>query len=200
MPDIDLSFSAVQIASNMETASSSQQKKRFIQHDPLEEWRLLNMPLIKKRRLFGSSRNNLFKSNNKNLDSDDCDLTNLNWLQDFNLLKKFYSSTLDPNNKGVIDIACMAKSGPVTQDCVHKVSLVLSSLNPCSIRPVKSQNYQHRKPPYSYSALIFMAIESSEEKSMMVRDIYKWIINNFPYFATAPSGKHHLFFSLSKFS
>ncbi|KAH9415158.1 forkhead box [Dermatophagoides pteronyssinus] len=33
-----------------------------------------------------------------------------------------------------------------------------------------------------------MAIESSPTRSMMVRDIYKWIINRYPFFLTAPSG------------
>lgn len=44
------------------------------------------------------------------------------------------------------------------------------------------------KPPHSYSTLILMAIESTPHKAMMLSDIYKWLINNFPYFATAPPG------------
>lgn len=57
------------------------------------------------------------------------------------------------------------------------------------------------KPPYSFSSLIFMAIEDSPNKMLPVKDIYEWIVNNFPYYRTASGGwrnsvRHNL--SLSK--
>lgn len=57
------------------------------------------------------------------------------------------------------------------------------------------------KPPYSFSSLIFMAIEDSPDKRLPVKDIYEWIVNSFPYYRTASGGwrnsvRHNL--SLSK--
>uniref|UniRef100_UPI0037E89A76 forkhead box protein N3 n=1 Tax=Semicossyphus pulcher TaxID=241346 RepID=UPI0037E89A76 len=44
------------------------------------------------------------------------------------------------------------------------------------------------KPPYSFSSLIFMAIEDSPDKRLPVKDIYEWIVNNFPFYRTASGG------------
>lgn len=57
------------------------------------------------------------------------------------------------------------------------------------------------KPPYSFSSLIFMAIEGSPNKLLPVKGIYEWIVNRFPYYRTASGGwrnsvRHNL--SLSK--
>ncbi|KAF7667022.1 hypothetical protein LDENG_00081500 [Lucifuga dentata] len=46
----------------------------------------------------------------------------------------------------------------------------------------------NRKPPYSFSCLIFMAIEDAPNKRLPVKDIYSWILEHFPYFANAPTG------------
>ncbi|XP_059480340.1 forkhead box protein N3-like [Neocloeon triangulifer] len=44
------------------------------------------------------------------------------------------------------------------------------------------------KPPYSFSCLIFMAIEDSATQKLPVKDIYAWIVDHFPYFQGAPTG------------
>lgn len=104
--------------------------------------------------------------------SDQDDLTCLNWLhQRGNLLP------LQP----------LPKMTPLPQ---------LESSTPTQRLPPASS-----KPPYSFSSLIFMAIEDSPARRLPVKDIYDWIVNNFPYYRTATGGwrnsvRHNL--SLSK--
>uniref|UniRef100_A0A8C4PZZ6 Fork-head domain-containing protein n=1 Tax=Eptatretus burgeri TaxID=7764 RepID=A0A8C4PZZ6_EPTBU len=42
------------------------------------------------------------------------------------------------------------------------------------------------RPPYSYKTLISCAIVSSPEKKLLLRDIYAWIMERFPYYVDAP--------------
>ncbi|XP_055388717.1 mucin-4 [Condylostylus longicornis] len=54
--------------------------------------------------------------------------------------------------------------------------------------PYDPKTHANAKPPYSFSSLIFMAIEDSSEKALPVKEIYAWIVQHFPYFKTAPTG------------
>ncbi|XP_074850166.1 forkhead box protein B2 [Carettochelys insculpta] len=48
-------------------------------------------------------------------------------------------------------------------------------------RPGKS-SYSEQKPPYSYISLTAMAIQSSAEKMLPLSEIYKFIMERFPYY------------------
>ena len=44
------------------------------------------------------------------------------------------------------------------------------------------------RPPYSYSALIAMAIQSSREKRLTLSGIYQYVAENFPFYKRSKTG------------
>ncbi|XP_026078447.1 forkhead box protein N2-like isoform X1 [Carassius auratus] len=110
-------------------------------------------------------------------ESEDDELTNLNWLHE-NLLQNFtLGGEPQPTNSPLFDIE--GGGGSPHSNTTSSTS----SVSPGSVRdPYKS------KPPFSFSLLIYMAIEQSPSKSLPVKDIYGWILKHFPYFSSAPTG------------
>ncbi|XP_036405065.1 forkhead box protein N3-like isoform X1 [Megalops cyprinoides] len=104
---------------------------------------------------------------------EDEELTNLNWLHESsNLLNSFGDTVLrsvspvqEPDRDGA------PSPSPAPSD-----------------PPYDLRQNPNCKPPYSFSCLIFMAIEDSPSKRLPVKDIYNWILHHFPYFANAPTG------------
>ncbi|XP_070325878.1 forkhead box protein N3 isoform X3 [Odocoileus virginianus] len=102
---------------------------------------------------------------------EDEELTNLNWLHESkNLLKSFGESVLRSVSP-VQDPDGEPPPSPAHSDA-----------------PYDARQNPNCKPPYSFSCLIFMAIEDSPTKRLPVKDIYNWILEHFPYFANAPTG------------
>ncbi|XP_007471959.1 PREDICTED: forkhead box protein N3 isoform X3 [Lipotes vexillifer] len=102
---------------------------------------------------------------------EDEELTNLNWLhENKNLLKSFGDSVLRSVSP-VQDLDDDTPPSPAHSDM-----------------PYDARQNPNCKPPYSFSCLIFMAIEDSPTKRLPVKDIYNWILEHFPYFANAPTG------------
>jgi hypothetical protein len=64
----------------------------------------------------------------------------------------------------------------------------LPVLSPKSQKDAKTVNNHQQRPPYSFSCLTFMAIESSQRKRLSVKEIYHWVIEHFPYYQSVPSG------------
>ena len=126
-----------------------------------------------------------------NDDTEDDDLTNLNWLQDGNLLQNMRVSNnfkvdilrfINEENENLYpsSVSVSANNNNVQSD-----ESLTRTVAPITYNP---QVHIQAKPPFSFSSLIFMAIESSPSKALPVKDIYAWIIEHFPYYRNSPSG------------
>ncbi|XP_029110288.1 forkhead box protein N2-like isoform X1 [Scleropages formosus] len=115
--------------------------------------------------------------------AEDEELTNLNWLHE-NLLQNFTlgGPEAHPSGSPLFDI----------EGDGLPFSSVSSSASPSSSSLLGGRGGEKdslkSKPPFSFSLLIYMAIEQSPGKSLPVKDIYGWILEHFPYFSSAPTG------------
>jgi len=107
---------------------------------------------------------------------NDNDLTSVNWLSRNDVLRGFnVGSSVPP----------MSPPREGDQDYGSELDLSQNgSLNGDGFLKQKTPS----KPPYSFSSLIFMAIEESPNKRLPVKDIYNWIMDRFPYFRDARLG------------
>ena len=111
-------------------------------------------------------------------DPDD-DLTSLNWLQNNDILKGFeVSATVPP----------MSPSRDANGDLFDTPPRGGQAKGPFSPDSLVNKRKSPSKPPYSFSSLIFMAIEEAPGKKLPVKDIYNWIMEHFPYFRDARLG------------
>ncbi|XP_064603207.1 forkhead box protein N3-like isoform X2 [Liolophura sinensis] len=106
---------------------------------------------------------------------EDDELTSLAWLQDSDLLKNIHPGEVES-----------ADSQKENGD-IRKLPNNLPQSHPSHV-PYNPQKHINSKPPYSFSCLIFMAVEDSPQKRLPVKDIYNWILTHFPYFQNAPTG------------
>ncbi|KAJ8970231.1 hypothetical protein NQ317_015671 [Molorchus minor] len=142
--------------------------------------------------------------------SDD-DLTSLNWLHERDLLKGMNinpspSSSLNSTPEKSFNNNILMDRSPAS-DYVDDSSISAADSSHSSVNSPTPYQNQHKnavcskvhipydplvhtynKPPYSFSCLIFMAIEDSVQKALPVKEIYAWILDHFPYFRDARTG------------
>lgn len=135
----------------------------------------------------------------------DEDLTSLSWLHNNNLLQNLsdgksrnlkagrdkvpaiHLENQDDSNPAFDvedDSNSLDDPGGVWKKCTNSTR----NMAPANSVPYNPLVHVNTKPPYSFSCLIFMAIEESPGKALPVKEIYSWIVQHFPYFRHAPIG------------
>ncbi|XP_028599950.2 forkhead box protein M1 isoform X3 [Podarcis muralis] len=98
----------------------------------------------------------------------DNSLTNIQWLGNMS------SSGLNP---------CSVKKETEKENQTPKQKAIKAEEGSAASSSTTSwQESFSERPPYSYMAMIQFAINSTEKKRMMLKDIYTWIEDHFPYF------------------
>lgn len=145
---------------------------------------------------------------NKTIDDDTHeldDLTNLNWLTTFNL-----STFMNTSKYNILSLSPpkSPSSSPSSPNSISSISnKSLNSTRDYEDDEADSNSHQrtHRfnsnklltsilhqnelnRPNYTFSCLIFLAIETSERKRLSVKEIYSWISQTFSYYHNVPSG------------
>ncbi|XP_068629015.1 forkhead box protein N3-like isoform X1 [Battus philenor] len=120
-------------------------------------------------------------------DHDD-DLTSLSWLQDRNLLRGINLTKNDIEDTKTITSQVVIKQTEAAKTPPPVIRIPSPPRTPCKAPPSPPAVPTHTKPPYSFSCLIFMAIEAAPARALPVKEIYAWIIRHFPYFKHAPQG------------
>lgn len=130
------------------------------------------------------------------------DLVSLSWLQEGNILKITpIDNEEDPSRDDRFAIAHVTEGYRIcdpgaafTTTAGNRITIPVAGTGSAIGSPFVNAAYPSSycqnltKPCYSYTHLIFMAIESTPAKCMTVNQIYNWCETNFPFYKHAGAG------------
>ena len=133
----------------------------------------------------------------KNSNSPDNSLTSLNWLHGLKVPNLYTEEAtpqfLAPISPSSSDVFSANESESDKEPDREESSISISPLRRCLMQIVEYRKnpYKHindpTKPPFSYTTLIFLAIQSNKKEKVMLGEIYQWIRDNFKYYRVTES-------------
>lgn len=130
--------------------------------------------------------------------SPDNSLTSLNWLQSLKVPDLYNEEAtpqfLAPLSPSASSDVFSSNATDSDKELEHdESSISLSPLRRCLMQIVEYRKNPRRyqndssKPPFSYTTLIFLAIQSNKKEKVMLGEIYQWIRDNFKYYRVTES-------------
>lgn len=101
----------------------------------------------------------------------------------------FFSVSVAPAASSyTVNTTTSAQQSQITNDSLEETRASSSSNQSPQPQPSSSNSNNQGKPPYSYVALIAMAIQSSHMKRATLSEIYAYITSKYPYYERNKKG------------
>ena len=123
----------------------------------------------------------------------DSSLTSLSWLQNLRVHDLFsptdVMTTLSPPLT-----SCCTQSSPPCRTSRNNIGVSLSPIKKCLFQSADFRRHPKKyrsnpdKPPFSYSTLIYLAIQQSKSEMATLNEIYRWIKENFKFYRCSEPG------------
>lgn len=119
----------------------------------------------------------------------DSSLTSLSWLQNLTV-----HDLISPVNVGVFSPDKRSPSFHSPTERRRGIGFSLSPIKKCLLQSADFRRHPKKyrsnpdKPPFSYSTLIYLAIQQNKSGKVTLNEIYRWIKDNFKFYRSAEPG------------